>query len=405
MFGSLIAQFTIVWYITITTGSVRYLGFLSLASMLPMIVVMLFASVFSDLLNRKILLVAVNILKIISTLILILLFSFEIAGMGILFIFAGLQSIFQAFYLPTLYSIIPTMIPQKQLSRINGLTYLVTILIQLIGPLFAAILLSFFRTDQVLWIELITTGLAIIPLLFVRIPRVGHKQSKTVELKRDSLLVQYFSHFYEGFKVFTLIPGFIILFGSFMLLNILFQPYNIFMPFYVKEIHMGSNLELAILLGIRTFGIIIGAILVLIKKYWNPTILIFFLSACFIVAGMGVIALVPFRSIGVLILNNFIMGFFLVISQTIFLSIMQTNIPKEKLGRVYGIYLAIAYIIVLPGNILLGPFFSIFGIRTGFLIYSLVGLATFIIIIVLSGIRNINFENFIVQKDYFQQSS
>lgn len=406
LFGNIITQFNIFFYTIEITGGIRYLTLLNLAIMLPSVLVMLFGSVFSDLLNRRMFLITLSILKAISTIIFILLFRFGVMRYGMILLFTCLTSILQAFYLPTFYSIIPTMIPQKQLSRINGLAYLITTIVQFLVSFWMGYLLTFLEIYQILWIEVISIGLAIIPLIFIKIPDIRPKLVKSIVNKRKSSLVQYFRHFINGFKAIRLVPGLVILFISIMMLTLLIQPMDLFFPFYVHEIHSGNFLILGVLFWLNTIGIVIGVIITLIKKYWNPTVLMFFISAFIPITGYLILAFAPYRSFLLLGINNIIMSAFLVIPQTIFLSTFQTNIPKEKIGRVYGIYLAISSFIPFLWRYLSGPFLSVFGtyigIRFGFLINSIVGMLAFILIFSLSGIKTIKYKNFIAQEDYFQ---
>ncbi|MHA2391109.1 MAG: MFS transporter [Promethearchaeota archaeon] len=401
-FGFLIAHFVTVWHITITTGGVTYIMLLNLANIIPILLVLLFASVFSDLLNRRILLIVLQILQASSTIILILFLRFGITGFGIIILFTCLRSIFQAFYLPTIFSIIPTMIPQEQLSRINGISYLISLIPQTIAPYYGSFLLNFFELHQILWVEVITIGLSIIPLAFIRVPFIRQKSVKKETKRRESLLSPYFNHFAGGFKALVTVPGFIILLGSFLMLNLLNQPFQQFFPFYILDTHSGTIFEYSMFLNIVFFGSLIGAVVVSIKKYWNPTILMFFISLWIIMIGNLIIALTPYRSFLLLTINMIIQKSFLIIPQTIFFTIMQTNIPKEKIGRVYGIYLTISYIITPLGGYLSGPFIEIFEVRPAFLVNSVIGVMIFPLIFFLSGIRSKKYEDFITQDEYFQ---
>ena len=103
-----------------------------------MIFAMPIAGVFSDRWNRKNLIIIVDSSQAFATFILIVLLSMGITDLWIIFSFMALRSIFQAFHQPTVNAIVPTMVPKEKLSRINGINFLASGVVQLIGPVLAA---------------------------------------------------------------------------------------------------------------------------------------------------------------------------------------------------------------------------------------------------------------------------
>lgn len=114
----------------------------------------------------------------------------------------------------------------------------------------------------------------------------------------------------------------------------------------------------------------------------------FFISLFIISVGYLIITLAPYRSYILLSITIIIQGSFLIIPQTFFYSIMQMNIPKEKIGRVYGIILTSSYAIIPLLGYVSGPFIEVLGVRTAFLMVSVVGIMIFPLIFFLSGIRS-----------------
>ncbi|MFX1324546.1 MAG: MFS transporter [Promethearchaeota archaeon] len=402
MFWLIYFAFRYFFFVINTFGGVTYITLLNFANFLPMILILLFASVFSDLLNRKIFLIILQFLRMSSTIILIFLLRFNIAGFGTIIFYTCMLSILQAFYLPTIFAIIPTMVPQEQFSRINGISYLISFIPQTIATFYVSLLLSFFEYHQILWVEVITIGLSMIPLIFIRIPSIQRKNINMELYKEESSFYIYFRHFISGFKAIVKVPGFIILLGSFLMLSLLNQTFNQFLPYYFLVIHSGTIFEYSRFMIILFVGSLIGAIVVSIKKYWNPTILMFFISLFIISVGYLIITLAPYRSYILLSITIIIQGSFLIIPQTIFYSIMQMNIPKEKIGRVYGIILTISYAITPLLGYVSGPFIEVFGVRTAFLMVSVVGIMIFPLIFFLSGIRSKKYKNFKAQDLFLQ---
>ncbi|MHA1472948.1 MAG: MFS transporter, partial [Promethearchaeota archaeon] len=128
--GSSITQFVIVWWITITTGSILILSMASFIYILPMTIVIPIAGVLTDKWNRKKIIMAVDSFQALVTLIVILLFNFEMANPVLIIAINGLLGLFQGFHIPTVNAIIPTMVPKDRLSRMNGVSFLFSSFLQ-----------------------------------------------------------------------------------------------------------------------------------------------------------------------------------------------------------------------------------------------------------------------------------
>ena len=143
LFGSSVAFFVIIWWITIETRSDLFLALASFSYILPMTIVMPLTGVLADKHNRKIIIGVVDSLQAVSTFILIIFFHMNLinpANPWIILIFLGIRGTFQGFHLPTVNAIIPAMVPKEKLSRINGINFLFTGFVQIIAPQVNALL-------------------------------------------------------------------------------------------------------------------------------------------------------------------------------------------------------------------------------------------------------------------------
>ena len=90
LLGSSIAQFVIIWWITIQTESAVYLSIASLVGFAPIVVLSPFAGVFVDRLNRKALIGIADFLQALTTLGLIFLFWSNVASIWLVLLFLSL---------------------------------------------------------------------------------------------------------------------------------------------------------------------------------------------------------------------------------------------------------------------------------------------------------------------------
>ncbi len=361
LLGSSIIQFSLIWWITDTTGSAIYLSIALFSATIPMVIIPLIFGVFIDRWNRKITIAVTDSLQALITFFLIILFLMNIANVWIVIVLIFLRGICQAIHFPTVNAIIPIMIPKKQLSRMNGINYLFTGLIRVIGPIVAAFLSLFLSIEKVLWIDIITFMMAIIPLIIVKFPSVSNHGD---ELERQS----FAKEFKFALSILKTIPGFLILIVFISIINLLNTPFNTLMPLYVKDIHSGGVRDFAMVAAFFQAGIVCGAIIASSKKTWKNKELIILQSVLIGFGGYLIATLAPKSNFLMISLGALIHAAMIPIANTMFLTILQTKVPPEAQGRVFSIVVAIASAVTPIGMIISGVLAGIFGMILFFLI-------------------------------------
>ncbi|MHA2180426.1 MAG: MFS transporter [Promethearchaeota archaeon] len=390
LMGSLVVQFAITWWITIITGSALYLSIGTFLYFLPMVFLTPIAGVLTDRWDRKKLIAIVDSLQSLVTVWIIILFSLGIADpLGVILI-NSLRGVCQAFHMPAVSAVVPTMVPKEKLSRINGVGYLFTSLIQLIGPVIGAVLMAFFSLQLILWVDVITFVIAIIPLLLIKIPDVRDltvvsERIKETSFKRD---------FMEGILTIKLIPGMIILLFLDMILNFLVAPVNVLLPLYISDIHLGTALDFAFISMFLNGGMIIGGIITTLKKNWKHKSSIYFIGLMILMSLLSVLGIAPTGAFILLWIGTGMVGLILPIINTIFMTVIQTTIPPNKMGRVSSVLQSLSSAIFPIGTIIAGPLAEIIGIRGVFIYGSLIGVFVVFMIWRFTKIRHVDYDNF-----------
>ncbi|MFX0040945.1 MAG: MFS transporter [Promethearchaeota archaeon] len=385
LLGSLIIFFILFVWITDTTGSASMLAFGNFIYLIPMLILTPFAGVISDRYNRKNIILLVDSLQAYFTLLLTLFFIFNAAQVWIVFIFLAIRSVFQSFHSPAVGAIMPSMVPKDKLSRINGINYFFSGLIQLIGPAVGATLLFFFPIQIVLWADVITYLIALIPLLIIKIPRVN------VNLDEDNKN-SFFVEMKEGFTAIKTIPGLLPIMLTAMVLNMLIQPLIVLMPYFIKIVHSGDNFILAILEMLLQAGMIVGAIIPSIKKNWNNSIRTLIIGIIIINIGYLMYAIAPIGFYPIMGSGALVLGFFLPIVNTIVLTVVQKTIPHNKMGRVFSILNTLSMIASPIGAIISGPLSEIFGVSWLYFYCATFGIILAISVYMFTGLRYVNYD-------------
>ena len=388
LFGSSIVFFALIWWITVETGNPVLLATAIFLRILPMTIFLPIAGVFSDRLDRKKLILVADSLQAFITFLLILSFQFGIANIGIIMIVISLRSICQAFHVPTVNAIIPSMVPEQNLPRINGINFLFTGIVGIFAQLIAAILWIIFPISLILWLDVITFFIALLPLLLIKIPSVIKKTEKNETVEKNSFLKE----FRLGFKTLRAIPGLLILIFLGMMTNFLLRPLVTLLPLYVI-LHGGDTAYYAFTLTFLHGGTIIGAVATSIKKKWPHKIRIIFVGTVVIMGGSLVMALAPRGLFFMIFMAGIILGIAMPIINSLAQTFIQTIVPKEKLGRITSIDWFLSNLISPIGAIISGPLALILGIP-GLLMYSaIIGLIIPVSLWCFTKIRKLDYDD------------
>jgi len=357
LLGSSIASFVIIWWITLETGSVLILSVAALLGFAPMVIFGPFTGVLVDRWNRRALTGIVDFFQALVTIGLIFLFWLDIVLIWQILALLTLRGIFQAFHTPAVMAIIPSMVPKEKLSRMNGLNYLFTGAINLVGPVVAAILLELWKINQILWIDAGTFLIVLIPLLIIRIPSVIEKQEGS----------SFGREFGEGLAFIKNARGLIPLLMMATALNFLTTPLSTLLPYYVRFDHLGGAEALAFVMASIQGGMIAGGLLMSVIKGFKKKMVVAVSSLYIMFLGYILVALTPLGLFWFMAMGGAVMLFFNPVVNVSFITIIQTAVPVKKQGRVTSVLMALAAAAMPFGMILSGAIAEFTGIVNLFL--------------------------------------
>ncbi len=389
LLGSMVVFFAINIWIAFIYNDPIISAFSSFLFVLMMTIFMPFAGVIADRINRKILILVVDSLQAYVTILLIIIFYFGMANIWIIYLFVSLRAIFQAFHVPTVNAIIPTMVPKDKLSRINGVNFLFTGVVQLFAPVVGALMLLFLSVHMILWIDVVTYFIALIPLLLISIPSVKQINQSAEKKAKSSFLKE----FKLGLKTLKIIPGLVIMVILSMLLNFLIQPINGLMTLFIVDVHGGGPGHVALFDILFTGGMIAGAIVTSIKKNWKNKIRVIFISILIALLGYMTFGTAPVGNYYIMGLGGIILGFNLPIVNALYQTFLQTTVPVDKLGRVTSIDHTFSSAMSPIGSLLAGPMALLLGIPSLFFFSGLLGVVCTICFWTFTGIRKIDIES------------
>jgi DHA3 family macrolide efflux protein-like MFS transporter len=274
---------------------------------------------------------------------------FNYVTIPILLIFLAARGVFQAFHQPAVMSLIPIMVPRKHLGRINSIDYFFNSIIFLIGPIIAAFLYKFLAIHHILWIDAGSFAVAVIPLIFIKIPKLIKEKVEEKKEKKN-----FFADFKEGFVFIKEKKGLLPLLSAFTGANFFIMPLFTLLNLFIYSTHSGLETNLAFVLAFNQAGMLVGSVLFIIWKGFKKKVYGVLIGILLMYLGFMFLTFSPYQWYWFIGIGFLIIGFGLPIANISSQTIWQSVVPKEKLGRVMSVRIAIAQFTAPLGMILSG---------------------------------------------------
>jgi DHA3 family macrolide efflux protein-like MFS transporter len=329
--------------------------------------------------------------------------SIAIATLGLIWLFAsghieiwhifllmGIRSMGGAFHHPAMTSSTSLMVPEKHLARVSGANQTLQGIINITAPPLGALLIELISTQNVLFIDVGTAALAIIPLAFIAIPKPPRQ---IAQANGETEKTTYWQDLRAGFTYVVKWPGLFGLIILAMLLNFLLSPASSLLPLVVTRIFKGGAVELGWVESTFGAGIIIGGILLSVWGGFKRRIVTSFSGIIGIGLGILLTGLVPDDKFYLFIAAGFLTGFAQVFANGPLNAIFQASIAPDMQGRVFSLLGAGATAMMPLGLLIAGPVSDYFGIRFWFIFGGALCILMTIIAIFIPAIMNIETNN------------
>ena len=193
LLGTSLVQYAIFWYITLTTQSGATMTVYIICGFLPTFFLSPFAGVWADRFSRRRLIAASDAAIAAATLVLALLFMAGYDSLWLLYVMAAVRAAGSGVQGPAVSALIPDIVPQEQLTRVNGANSSIQAIVTLVSPMLSGALFSQAPLTAIFLIDVATAAAAIAILLaLVRTP--VHAKA------REAQATSYFADLAEGFR-------------------------------------------------------------------------------------------------------------------------------------------------------------------------------------------------------------
>lgn len=353
MLGSHLVGFAFVWHLTATTGSATILALGTLMQMLPQVLIAPFAGALVDRWNRKWVMAVFDSITALFTLLVAILFLLDSAHIWHIFLVMFVRSACGQFQWAAMSASTTLMVPKRHLSRIAGVNQTLNGVMNILGPALGALLIAALPMQGVLFIDVSTAFLAVIPLLFFTIPqpvRNGTKEGAAA-LQKPSV----WQDLVEGFRYVIGWPSLMAIIVVAMLINFLINPAFALLPLVITE-HFGMGAyELGFINSAFGVGVILGGLVLSAWGGFKNRILTSLVALTISGGAMLLVGFAPSNLYLMAVVGMAMFGFLNPMINGPLFSVLQTNVEPEIQGRVLTLLTAGAGLVSPLGLLIAGP--------------------------------------------------
>jgi len=372
---SSIVNFAIVLWLSLETGSAEVLAFATMAALLPQSVLGLFTGIFIDRWKRKRVMIMADSFIAFCTLILAVLFYFDLAKISHIYVLLALRSVGSAFHMPAMQASVPLLAPKSELMRIAGINQVIQSVCNIAGPALAGLFITMMKMTNILLLDVAGAAFACLSLCFVFIPDPSHEERNSeLHLWREAK---------EAIMEVRNQYGLSWLFLLSILATFVIMPVSVLFPLMTLN-HFAGNAFQVSLVEVSWGGgaLLAGALLGLKKYHWIEILLI---NGMYIALGL------TFLFSGLLPISGFI--WFVVLTAlggvcgslyfATFTTVIQSRINPGVMGRVFSFYMSFSMLPSMIGLLSTGFLADSIGLGNTFIISGgflcLIGIISFFI--------------------------
>ena len=362
---SSLVNFAIIIWLSVETGSAEMLAWAAIAGLLPQTLIGPFSGVLIDRWNRKRIMILADSFIALCTMTLALLFWMDLAQMWHIFVLLGLRSIGSAFHIPAMQASIPLLAPAEQLTRIAGVSQIISSISQIAGPALGAMFIMMWDIEYVLMLDVVGALIAVTLLFTIFIPN----PERTEEEKKANSILREMK---EGAMTVLQNRGMSYVFLFSIITTFFLMPVSVLFPLMTLQHFEGTEFQAGLIEAIWSVGALVGGAIMGAKVYK--------VNRVKLVNWMYLACGITFLLSGLLPSNGFVWFAILTtlagvsgaVYNAAFTGIVQTKISPAALGRVFSLFFTVSLIPSMFGLVGIGFFADGLGLTTTFILCGVV---------------------------------
>lgn len=373
--SSSIAQFSIVLWISLETGSAEVLSLATIAALLPQAVLGPFAGVFVDRWSRKWTMILADSFVAVCSAIIALLFYLDVIEIWQIYLLLMLRSVGSAFHAPAMKSSVPLLAPEKELTRIASVNQSIQAVCNICGPVLGAALIVSTNMSVVMLLDVVGAAIACTALLFVDIPNPEKTEtSSAFNVLRDMK---------DGFNAIRSNHGLSWVMVVEVLITFFIMPVVAMLPLMTLKNFSGTAYHVSLIELLFGLGTLVGGILL---GVWNPRMRkVLMINTSYIILGISLVVsgLLPPSGFIIYAIISVIQGITIPFYSGPFTALLQSQIEVSFLGRVFALFDSVSLLPSILGLLATGFVADAIGVANIFTVCGIaiviIGITTFMI--------------------------
>jgi DHA3 family tetracycline resistance protein-like MFS transporter len=364
MFGDGVALVALTLLVLDTTHSVSKLAWFAAARMIPFVVFLLIGGAVVDRVSRRVLLLISDSVRAVLTIGLTVLIGLHVLNFTMLLAFAFVFGLFDALFSPAMTAIIPEIVGEELLPAMNAIRPLTGNLVGgMIGPAVGGVLAAWSTT----WAIGIDASTFVISAGAIALMRATPRPARHTETTMRADIREGF-HYVTGTRwIWTTL-------ASVTFINaLIFTPMFVLIPYFLRHTLHTSKALVGIAFAVSGLSGALGAFIsgnLKIPRRRIRTMWTYWTIGALVVLVFGVatnyweVVVIPLVVSPMALMGN-----------VIWESMLQTEVPRELLGRVSSVDFFVSFGLGPVGLVVAGLLSGAIGVRSYFVIMALATVA------------------------------
>ncbi len=384
LFGSGLAGFTIIWWLTATTGSATVLVTATLVTLLPGILIGPLAGALIDRWDRRTVIMVADLTGALGAAALAWLFWIDALAIWHVYLIMGLRSLGGAFHWPAMQASISLMVPERHLARIGGLNQMLQGATNIAAPPLGALLIAIWPLHVLMMIDVVTALVAITGVGLVRFPRPLPASSSTGRRPQGVT-----AEMLDGLRYIWRWPGLMMVMGMAAAINLLLTPAFSLLPILVTRHFGGGALHLAWMNAAEGAGLVLGGLAIGIWGGFRRRIHTVVLGLIGLGISILIIGAAPATAFMLALGAVALVGVMSPVVNAPLMAIVQSVVAPAMQGRVFTALGSVSMAMSPLGLVIAGPVADALGVQVWYLLGGSVCLLITLLVLSVPAVRNL----------------
>lgn len=360
LLGSSVAQFSLIWWLTLETGSGMVLATASLVGLLPPILLGPIAGALVDRFSRKRIMLAADTGIALAAAGLAILFFRGTVEHWHIFALLFVRAIGGAFHGPALTASTSLMVRKQQLGRVQGANQMLQAGLTIVSAPIGAALLAVMSIGSILLVDVGTAIVAVLTLALAKVPQPRRRPESAELSPLDQIR--------EGLDYLQQRTGLLTLVGIAAAINLLLTPTFAMLPLLVTEHFGGGALQLGAMSSVFGIGTLVGGVSLAAIGALGRSVMTSFWSILAMGLATFAIGLCPPDLPIVAFAALFVVGAMAALVNGPLSAILQATVDPAFQGRVFTLLGSLSAASAPVGLVLAGPAVDLIGVQSLYLL-------------------------------------